>query len=287
MTRSAVGARHGTPPGGPRSAPRATVGVVVTNYNHADYLRAAVDSVLAQTRLPERIVVIDDGSFDKSSEVLDALPASVEVVRQDNRGVVAARNRGLDMLDTTYVAFLDADNYLLPDFLRWTALAWDFPHTRRLAVVYTPCRCISPDGTRGYLHARVWDPERLRRQNYIDNMALFSRRALVEVGGYCDTFNRIGLEDWDLLLRLAERGWTGRMVPAPLWCYRQLHGGRNAIAVDHHWAEVNAAIDALHPPDRLRPAPPWQRLAAKPLNLAQTVLRSRDARTWLRPPPPA
>jgi len=276
--------RRGSPlrGGGER---RATVGVVVTNYNHADYLRTAVDSVLTQTRLPERIIVIDDGSVDNSAEVLDALPATVEVVRQDNCGVVAARNRALGMLDTTYVLFVDADDYLLPGFLRWTTLAWLLPHSRRLGVVYTPCRNITADGQRGYLHSRVWNPADIRRENYIGKLALFSRAALVEVNGYSSIFNRIGLEDWDLLLRLAERGWTGRIVPAPLWCYRQLHGGRNAIAIEQHKTEVDAAIDALHPPDRFSTPPAWHWLVAKATNRAQTILRNRDARRWLRAEP--
>jgi len=264
---------------------KGTVGVVITNYNQADYLRVAVDSVLRQTRLPDRVIVVDDGSVDNSAEVLDALPAAVEVVRQDNRGVVDARNRALDMLETTYVLFVDADDYLLPGFLRWTTLAWRLPHSRRLGVVYTPCRNINADGQRGYLHSRVWDPADLRRENYISNLALFSRAALVDVKGYSRIFNRIGLEDWDLFLRLAEHGWTGRIVPAPLWCYRQLHGGRNAIALEQRKREVEAAIDALHPVDQFNTFSAWHWLIVKATNRAQTILRNRDARRWMRVEP--
>lgn len=262
-----------------------TIGVVVTNYNHGAYLREAVDSVLAQSRQPERIIVIDDGSTDHSSDVLDKLPSHVEVVRQDNQGVVSARNRGLDMLDTTHVAFLDADDLLLPGFLRWTSAAWSIPHSNRMALVYAPCRNINAAGAHGYLHSRAWNPAELRRQNYIANVALCSRSALIQVGGYSDTFNRIGHEDWDLLLRLAEHGWTGRLIPAPLWCYRQLPEGRNAISVEQHKAEVDAAIAALHPAEHFIAPPVWRRLAAKPLNVAQTILRNRDALTWLSSPP--
>jgi len=261
---------------------RRTVGVVIATYNQGDYLRQAVDSVLAQTRRPEQVIVIDDGSTDHSGEVLETLPTTVEVIRQENHGVVAARNRGLSMLHTTHVTFLDADDYLLPSFLRWTTAAWNIPHSRHLAVVYTPGRIHSSDGGHGYFHSRIWDPREIRRENYIVNMSLFSRAALIEVGAYSETFSRIGHEDWDLLLRLAERGWTGRMVPAPLCCYRQSDGSRNALSIEQHRSEVNEAIDALHPRDRFKPSSSWQRLGAKPLNFAQTILRNHDARSWLR-----
>jgi cellulose synthase/poly-beta-1,6-N-acetylglucosamine synthase-like glycosyltransferase len=224
---------------------RPTITVVVTNYNHGEYLRCAVDSVLAQTRSAERVIVVDDGSTDSSQVVLDALPTSVEVVRQENRGIVSVRNRALSMVDTSHVLFLDADDHLLPGSLRWTEAGWRLPQ-RRLALVYTAARVLQVDGARGYLASGTWDRAALGRRNFVTNTALFSTTALADVGGYTDSFAEIGYEDWDLMLALAETGWTGRFIPIPLFTYRRLPTGRNTMSLGNRH-EVDATIRAAHP----------------------------------------
>ena len=92
----------------------ATVGVVITTYNHAHFLGEALDSLRAQTRPADDIVVVDDGSDDNPGEVVARFPG-VRGIRQDNRGLAAARNTGLTALRTRYVIFLDADDRLEPN----------------------------------------------------------------------------------------------------------------------------------------------------------------------------
>jgi glycosyltransferase involved in cell wall biosynthesis len=251
------------------------VTVVVTNYNHGAYLESAVTSVLNQTHKPQRIIIIDDGSTDDSEKVLAALPKRVEVFRQENQGVVAARNRALSMVDTSYVAFLDADDYMLPMFLRWHLAAWRLPH-RRQALTYSPFRNVGPDGSSGYQHSAPWSRARLAHMNYIANTALFLRRALDEVSGYSDRYAPIGHEDWDLLLKLADHGWHGRMVPRPLFTTRTVRGSRNEQSLSARWV-VDEAIHDDHPwtvtpgtPTRL------EQLHQKATNPMQTALRRWD-----------
>src|SRR5687768_9785634 len=90
-----------------------TVGIVITTYNHAHFLSEALDSAVAQTRAADAIVVVDDGSSDNPGEVVTRFPG-VRLIRQDNRGLSAARNRGLAALTTSHVVFLDADDRLEP-----------------------------------------------------------------------------------------------------------------------------------------------------------------------------
>jgi glycosyltransferase involved in cell wall biosynthesis len=89
------------------------VAVVITTYNHAHFLPAAIESVLAQTEEPAEIVVIDDGSDDHPEEVTARYPG-VRIVRQPNAGLAAARNRGLRETSAPFVLFLDADDQLRP-----------------------------------------------------------------------------------------------------------------------------------------------------------------------------
>ena len=94
MTSEACAALRSRSPA-PVSA--ATVGVVIATYNHAHFLGEALESVRAQTRAADTIVVVDDGSDDNPGEVVARFPG-VRCIRQDNRGLAAARNAGLTAL---------------------------------------------------------------------------------------------------------------------------------------------------------------------------------------------
>jgi len=94
--------------------------VVVPVYNVAGYLRAAMDSLLAQTVADWNAVCVDDGSTDGSGEILEEYAAHdtrITVVHQPNGGVSAARNAGLDRATGGIVAFLDPDDVAAPDWL--------------------------------------------------------------------------------------------------------------------------------------------------------------------------
>ena len=92
--------------------------VIMPVYNAMPYLSQAVSSILNQTMTDLRLLVIDDGSTDGSGEFLESVrDPRVAVVRQDNAGTGEARNRGLALCDTEYVANMDADDVALPDRL--------------------------------------------------------------------------------------------------------------------------------------------------------------------------
>jgi glycosyltransferase involved in cell wall biosynthesis len=86
------------------------VSCVVPVFNGEKYLAEAIGSVLAQTYSPIEIIVVDDGSTDSSPEILARFAGDVTIVRQQNAGPAAARNRGIANAKGEYVAFLDADD---------------------------------------------------------------------------------------------------------------------------------------------------------------------------------
>ncbi|WP_034179712.1 MULTISPECIES: glycosyltransferase family 2 protein [Burkholderia] len=89
--------------------------IAICNYNHGAYLRAAIDSALAQTADGIRVLVIDDGSTDDSRDIIRSYGERIAAVFQENRGQVAAYNRALEHVATRYVILLDADDLLYPD----------------------------------------------------------------------------------------------------------------------------------------------------------------------------
>ncbi len=259
---------------------RLTVTVVITNYNHGQYLGESVASVLSQRRAPERLLVIDDGSNDNSERVLESLPDSVEVLRQPNRGIVWTRNRALSMIETSHVVFLDADDYLHANYVKWTEKAWRAPHGNKLALVYTAAR-LHVDGSAGsYFQSRSWSRTELGRRNFVTNTALMSVNALRSVGGYSAEFEEVGHEDWDLILKLAEFGWTGRYLPFPLFSYRILPVSRNSISALDQSLGVNRAIKLAHP--WARPGSGRDNPVYSPSALVYKAAWRWDLRKWRR-----
>jgi len=98
------------------------VSVVIPSYNRAAVLGRAINSVIAQTFDDWEIVLVDDGSTDDTDALLaryaDRLGPKLRVIRQENAGAAAARNRGIDAARGVFVAFLDSDDEFLPDKLQ-------------------------------------------------------------------------------------------------------------------------------------------------------------------------
>ena len=99
------------------SPPTPLVSVVMPVYNGLPHLREAIASVLAQTYPAVELVIVDDGSTDGSAEVAEALAPAAVVIRQENQGQAAARNRALIVAKGEFIAFLDADDLALPERL--------------------------------------------------------------------------------------------------------------------------------------------------------------------------
>ena len=94
------------------------ISVIIPVYNTKQYLQSCLDSLLAQTYTDLELLFIDDGSTDGSAELLDAFAACdsrVRVIHQENGGVCAARNRGIEEAQGDYLSFIDSDDTLEPD----------------------------------------------------------------------------------------------------------------------------------------------------------------------------
>jgi len=181
--------------------------VVLATRNRADLLPRAISSVLEQTYPRWQLVIVDDGSDDGTPALLARLDdPRVTVVSQGHLGLSSARNAGLDKAAGEYVAYLDDDNVMHPDWLG--AVIWAFDRYPKTGVVLG-CRIIDdwsravggpPRGV-ARLQVPTFDRDALARGNIADIGMVAHRRALP--GARFDE-QLTALEDWDLLLHLTK-----------------------------------------------------------------------------------
>jgi glycosyltransferase involved in cell wall biosynthesis len=211
--------------------PRVTV--VIPVYNSAATLSEAIDSALAQTFTDREIVAVDDGSSDSSPEILERYRGRITVISQPNRGLSAARNAGVRAGTGDRLAFLDADDVWLPEFLARTVAALERDGQPVLA--YTDLIVVDSDGRElgtSLLGEGAGRPPELRelfeRLWPIMPSAVVMRRAAFErAGGFSEEFRGLGYEDAYMWMRAREQGpfvhiaeplvkWRFSLFPRPL-----------------------------------------------------------------------
>jgi glycosyltransferase involved in cell wall biosynthesis len=194
------------------------VSIVIPCFNHGEFLPEAVASVTNVRRKDIELIVVDDGSVDElTGKELGALIAQgIHVVRQENRGLAAARNTGVLASKGDYILPLDADNRLRPGYFEHGINILD--NNPQVGVVYGDADYI---GTQtGRWHVGPFKPNRLLRWNYIDACAVYRRSVWEQNKGYDGTMPVQGLEDWDFWLGALEHGWQFAYVPEILFDYR-------------------------------------------------------------------
>ena len=96
------------------------ISIIVPTYNVEKYIRTCIESILAQTYRNIEVIIVNDGSTDQSLAVISDLICShhnIKVINQKNQGLSVARNTGIDAATGKYIAFVDADDKIKPDFV--------------------------------------------------------------------------------------------------------------------------------------------------------------------------
>lgn len=220
--------------------------VVIPTYNHAHFLRQALDSVRAQTYGNWEAIVVNNYSEDDTVDVVQTLAdPRIHLVNFRNQGVIAAsRNEGIRHATGTYVAFLDSDDVWYPEKLArcvsnlesgcdlvchgevWT---WEDGATRK--TVYGPA-------------SRARYASLLYRGNCISTSATVIRRSVLDrVGGFSEAPAFITAEDYDLWLRIARETERLCFIDEMLGEYR-LHGGNASRAITRNMQAELAVIES-------------------------------------------
>jgi len=210
---------------------KALVSVIIPAFNAETDIRQALTSVLAQTYQKIEVIVVDDGSSDATSTIVEEFvrrDARFQLVRQTNEGVGAARNTAIRKARGEYIAPFDADDFWLPEKLEKQVACME-QSGDDTGLVYCWSSLTDKHGELVDTGSTSTLEGRLRHVliliNVLGNASvpLFRAAALEKVGLYltrAEQGGAQGCEDWDLALRVAEVS-TVRVVPEYLVEYRQ------------------------------------------------------------------
>ena len=242
------------------SPARTGVTLVVPNYNHARYLPESLGSLAAQTRAPDRVLIIDDASTDDSLSVISRFIAehpTWTLIRHDkNKGVVPGQNEAIAAVDTDWIGFLGADDALHPTYLERTLeQAERFPDAGLICActeIIGPSQArmlrpmVLPENRSAFLR-----PEAVRRilrqgDNYFSGtVSLYRRSALIALGGFDESLGSFA--DAFLARRLALT--FGVFFVAEILGYWRIHGNNYSMttatdpkALSEKLAQIRALI---------------------------------------------
>lgn len=217
-----------------RISAAASVTVTIAHYNHDRYLPGALASLAAQTRPPEEVIVVDDGS---TSEVARRVFAEQEAryphwtfVRQENAGPGPARNSGLERASGTYFLPFDSDNVAAPDLLERLLAALEANPSLAAVACHNLSFVEDADieaGRFAFRYSPTGGPRVLAclENVYGDTCSMFRTEELRRVGGF--EINRWSpTEDWETFVKMATAGLELDVYPQPLFYYRTDSGGR-------------------------------------------------------------
>lgn len=214
-------ARHHTP---------ATVSVILPCFNAGEFIEECVESVVAQDVPDRELIVVDDGSTDRTTvEVLSRLERKFDVllIRTENRGISEARNTGFSHSSGRFILFLDSDDRIGENFLRATLHA---------LMERSDCGVAFTDIERFGLENGTWRTGPVLFQaeilldNYLQPYSLVRREVVETVGGFSPDLTPY--EDWDFWIKLHTAGVRFVKVRHVRAFYRKI---ANGMLATHHW----------------------------------------------------
>jgi glycosyltransferase involved in cell wall biosynthesis len=219
-----------------------TVSVAIPVFNGGRFLAEAVESVYAQTRSPDEVIVLDDGSTDETPDIVGELSAKYPLrqVRQPNAGEAVARNRCVELASGDLLAFLDQDDLWDPH-----KLERQVEHIESWDISFTDCIQQSHDGSSEIYQVRDWRWENAldrfsRAAVILTSSAVLARREMLVPFEHVEPFGT----DWLMWLRLAEAGRRIGHLPEPL-TIRRLHEANLSAGYDRYLESADAVLERL------------------------------------------
>jgi glycosyltransferase involved in cell wall biosynthesis len=207
------------------------VSIIIPCFNDAAFIEQSVKSALDQTYVNKEVIVVDDGSNQKTKAVLKSLEPKINLlITQENKGTSAARNTGIEAATGKYILVLDSDDYFEVTFCdKAIRILKDNPEVK-LATCYA--HWFQDD-----YNFQIFKPRGGGLTNFLTSSSslsnsLFLKKDWSAVGGYDEKMFK-GWEDWEFFIRLHKNGGETYVIPEVLFNYRKKNNSRTTMANEH------------------------------------------------------
>ncbi len=221
------------------------VSIVIPFFNHGRYIQNSIESALNQTYNNIEVIVVNDGSNEEHSSVLKKIVTkydNVRIVFQENQGPCSAKNNGVGEANGDYILFLDSDNELLPHYVKsgmelllsnenakWAFGDFEFFGDKM-----------------GVKNQGFDDKRKIIFSSQIDNCILIEKETFYSIGKFDTHLNRLGLEDWDMIISLCSKGVPFVKINSVTFKYRVVDDSRTNIEANKNLVEIKAYLAKKH-----------------------------------------
>ena len=203
---------------------KSSITAIIAVKNSEKTIERTINSLLSQTKPLEKIIVVNDGSTDKTEDIVrkffDDSKIPIKIITNPvSKWVFSARNQGFKFVDTDYMFFLDADDFVEEKYVEKMSEILDKDSS--VAVVYSDMVYFNESGTEIVYNLPEYDPQILIQRNHVAYSSMQRTSIFKELGGYSDYMNdcRNHLTEWDLWLRYIKAGKTFKRLAEPLFHY--------------------------------------------------------------------
>jgi glycosyltransferase involved in cell wall biosynthesis len=210
------------------------VSVIISTYNRARYLRQSIESALSQDYPNLEVIVVDNGSIDNTPEILASFENKIRCLKEEKKGISAARNKGLRAAQGEFIAFLDDDDFYLPGKISLSTQK--LLEDRSISLVYTDyIRVDSKGSPTKTIKMKHPPPEKflrtfLRGFGIPPSITLTRQKCLEKIGYFDEALKHA--EDADAWFKMLKAGYRFGHIPELLTAYRW-HPGNHSHITDN------------------------------------------------------
>ena len=192
--------------------------IVIPCYNDWQFVAQSIESAINQTYQNKEIIVVDDGSDNRTKEVLKKLESKItRLITQENKGQSRARNVGISVARGDYILILDSDDFFAPEFAEKAVNVLD--NNSKIKLVSCWVQRHYNEKKVDIFKQTIGGVEEFLRYNQAPGSAIFRKWDWQRVNGYDEQMNQ-GFEDWDFYIRLLADGGSNHIIEEPLFNYR-------------------------------------------------------------------
>jgi glycosyltransferase involved in cell wall biosynthesis len=228
----------------PRMRPK--VSIIIPTFNDAIFIIKAISSVLRQSFKNWEIIIVNDGSSDNTQEIIECIkefyPAINILHLKNNSGAGAAKNRGIEISSGEYIICLDCDCFFHENILE---IFIESIEKQKGDIVYSNFQHFTYNGKLEYGEINEYPEFNLDDLLYINNIpffGMFSKKVWKKVGGFDESQDFKGAEDWEFWINVCTKGYRPFLIKEVLLYYRN---HKNQVSITHTKPRIEIIKKAL------------------------------------------